>query len=85
MEMSEDVKECPKCHARSCHDCLKGFNEYGNKCNNDEMNRGTFMCSQCHAKQTMMGTNKLMLRLLKEAFRIDCNDCMRHWSFDEYK
>ena len=48
------------------------------------MQRGTYVCSQCLSKQTMMTTNKLMLRMLKSAFRIDCNECQRHWAIDEY-
>ena len=84
MDMHEDVLECPHCHARACLNCLKDFSSLGNKVSAAEMNRKVYACTQCHKKETMMGANKLMIRMLREVIRINCDDCQRHWTMEEF-
>ena len=84
MDMHEHILECPHCHARACQNCLKDFSSMGNKVSAAEMSRRVYICSQCHKKETMMSSNKLMIRMLKEVIRINCDDCQRHWTMDEF-
>jgi hypothetical protein len=82
--MIPSILECPKCWARACDDCLTQFGGMQRNVTENDKASKNLPCSQCHEKVQMKQSNRIMTYLLKNVFRINCDECKRHWLYDDY-